>query len=118
MPRPKTPTRQHFDQFFRKAGVEAPKRLIESSSLILIRGLLLGSDRLSMISAHQIVHEVNQGVVRLLDVDLDHTKRPIGITLRRDWRPTATQALLLEQLRQASRSLSADNEEAIHKLNS
>ena len=36
-----------------------------------------------------------------MSVDLAGTERPIGLTVRRGWRPTATQARFLELLRQA-----------------
>jgi LysR family transcriptional regulator, regulator for genes of the gallate degradation pathway len=97
------PTRKHFDALFGNAGLDTPKGLIESSSLVLIRGLLLGSDRLTLVSAHQIHHEEQMGTLQRLPLDLAHTSRPIGTTVRRDWYPTATQVLFLDLLRAASR---------------
>jgi LysR family transcriptional regulator of gallate degradation len=47
IPKRGPPTTEHFDALFRDAGLDPPKGLVESSSLILIRGLLLGSDLLS-----------------------------------------------------------------------
>ncbi|MCB2101681.1 MAG: LysR family transcriptional regulator [Rhodobacterales bacterium] len=99
VPRQGTPTRARFDALFGDA--EPPGGLVESSSLILIRGLLLDSDRLTLISAHQIRHERQLGLLTPLPVDLSGTARPIGITRRRDWRPTATQSLFLDCLRAA-----------------
>jgi len=101
IPRRGPPTREHFDALFREAGLAPPKGLVESSSLILIRGLLLGSDRLTLVSAHQIQHEERMGTLQRLPLDLDHTARPIGTTLRRGWHPTATQRLFLDLLRNA-----------------
>lgn len=102
-PRPGTPTRAHFDALFHDAGLAPPSALVESSSLVLIRGLLRDSDRLTLLSAHQIRMEEEQGVVQRLGVDLPETARPIGTTVRRDWHPTATQSLFLDLLRRASR---------------
>ncbi len=99
VPRQGTPTREAFDQMFPKE--DAPRNLVESSSLILIRGLLLKSDRLTLISAHQILPEREMGLLVPLDFDMRGTDRPIGLTQRRDWRPTATQRRFLECLRQA-----------------
>lgn len=99
------PTRDHFDALFREAGVAPPGRLVETSSLILVRGLLLDSDRLTVISAHQVQHEIAQGLLCRLSYPLPHATRPIGITTRADWRPTATQSLLLDMLRDASLSV-------------
>jgi DNA-binding transcriptional LysR family regulator len=102
IPKRGPPTREHFDALFRDAGLDVPKGLIEASSLVLIRGLLLGSDRLTLVSAHQIQHEERMGTLQRLPIDLEHTSRPIGTTVRRDWYPTATQVLFLDLLRNAS----------------
>lgn len=66
-----------------------------------MRGLLLGSDRLTLISAHQIRHEHELGLLVILPVELANTERTIGLTVRRGWRPTATQAHFLDLLREA-----------------
>lgn len=102
-PRHGTPTRAHFDALF--DGDAAPASLVESSSLVLIRGLLLESDRLTLISAHQIRHEQQLGLLVPIAFALPDTSRPIGLTLRRDWRPTGTQSLFLECLREAGRQV-------------
>lgn len=97
-PRPPTPTRRHFEALFATAGMPVPAGLIEASSLILIRGLLIESNRLTMVSAHQVAVEVRHGLLTILRFDLENTQRPIGTTVRRDWQPTATQARFLELL--------------------
>ncbi|MEZ5843861.1 MAG: LysR family transcriptional regulator [Hyphomicrobiaceae bacterium] len=99
-PRTPTPTRRHFEALFAEADIAVPPGLIEASSLMLIRGLLLDSDRLTLVSAHQVEPEIRHGMLCILAYDLTHTSRPIGITVRRDWRPTATQARLLDLLRE------------------
>lgn len=104
VPRRGTPTRNRFESLF--AG-NRPRGLIETSSQILVRGLLLGSDRLTLISAHQIRHEHELGLLVILPVDLSGSERPIGLTVRRDWRPTATQGRFLTLLREAG--LKADS---------
>ncbi len=99
VPRRGTPTRDHFDRLF---DGDDPAGIIESSSLVLVRGLLLNSDRLTLISRHQIRHEEDVGLLTHLDVDLGPTERPIGLTFRRDWRPTATQEMFIDCVRRAS----------------
>lgn len=103
VPRKGTPTREHFESLFDAARGARPNSVIESSSLVLIRGLLLESDRLTLISRHQIRHEQQLDLLAPLDFDLSHTLRSIGLTVRRDWRPTATQARFLDLLRSAGR---------------
>ena len=106
VPRPGTPTREHFESMFKEAGVPVPANLNESSSLILVRGLLLDSDRLTIISAHQILHEERMGLLEALPVEMGHTRRPIGLTTRRDWKPTKTQQLFIDLLKSKAEAMS------------
>lgn len=103
LPRQGTPTRAAFETLFE--GRAPPPCPVESSSLVLLRGLLLDSDRLTLISAHQIRHEEQLGVLAPLPFKPPVPARPIGLTLRRDWRPTATQDLFLRCLRAAGQEL-------------
>jgi len=101
VPRHGTPTRDHFEGLFRNSRHAPPGGIVESSSFVLIRALLLESDRLTMISAHQVRLEAEQGLLTTLRYDLSGTSRPIGLTTRRNWRPTTTQQLFLDFLRSA-----------------
>ncbi|MBA4501582.1 LysR family transcriptional regulator [Marinobacterium marinum] len=102
VPRKGTPTRAFFDTLFSDRQIPLPTRIVESSSQILIRELLIGSDRLTLISAHQIEHELRHGILGVIPFALSHTRRPIGITLRRDWQPTPTQSRFLEMIRDSA----------------
>jgi LysR family transcriptional regulator of gallate degradation len=104
-PSPTIPTRKLFDALFDDAGVAPPQRIVETSSLILTRGLLLDSDRLTIISRHQIARELENGSLVALDFNLATTDRAIGITTRKDWTPTATQAEFLGYLSNACANL-------------
>lgn len=72
---------------------------VVSSSLILVRGLLLEGEYITIISRHQVRHELDQGVLVALPIKLPGNSRPIGLTFRLGWRPTETQARFLEWLR-------------------
>lgn len=99
IPREGTPTRQYFDYFF--GGSEnTPTHILEASSLILIRGLLSDSDRLTMISRNQISQEQASGLVQPLAVELNDEPRDIGITKRVEWYPTAEQQRFLDTIEQ------------------
>lgn len=98
LPRRGTPTRDRFEMLF---GTTPPRGLIETSSQILVRGLLLGSDRLTLVSVHQIRHEHDLGLLVVLPLDLPDTARPIGLTIRRGWRPTPMQERFMALLREA-----------------
>ncbi len=80
---------------------ETPVRVV-SSSLVLLRGLLGEGDFLTVISRHQISREEAAGTLVSLPVPLQGNRRPIGLTWRRDWRPTATQARFMDLLREWS----------------
>jgi DNA-binding transcriptional LysR family regulator len=94
------PLRAHFDALF--AAAAGPTTLIECNSMVAARALLLASDCLMLSSANQLHHELQGGELRLLPLPLGRRARAIGLTLRRDWHPTATQRQLLEQLRAAA----------------
>lgn len=106
VPRTDTPTRKLFHKLFSGLAASSPKHVIESSSLILIRGLLLGSDRLTIMSAQQMQHEEDLGLLQRLDFDMGDTSREIGITMRNDWLPTATQSIFIDLLRDIGRDIS------------
>lgn len=105
-PSPDIPTRRHFDSLFSAAHVPAPTRLVESSSLVLTRGLLLGSDRLTIISRHQIARELEEGILAEIDFPLVGSEREIGVTTRSGWQPTTTQSLFVRMLRDVCAQLS------------
>lgn len=97
-PRDSTPTRDYFNQLIAEEWGGKNPRIIETSSLILIRALLLESDAITIISEQQVSFELNTGVLKRLDIRLNETPRSIGVTIRRAWVPTQTQALFLSEL--------------------
>lgn len=97
-----TPIRRHFDALFSPLGDRAPKSIVESGSLILMRELLDISDHLGCTSRLQAEAEIARGLMRALPVDLSHTSRPIGLTMRRDWLPTAAQQQFLDFIAEAA----------------
>ena len=98
---PGAPTRAYFDSMFSKAARAKLPGLIETSSLVMMRGALLRSDRLTLISTNQIVTEQALGLLAPLPVATPGSARRIGLTIRRDWRPTATHDALLANIRAA-----------------
>ncbi len=102
MPRAGTPLRVHFHEMFETAGLPAPTRAIECNSLIAARALLLESDRIMLLSAHQIHYELEAGLLVALPHPAGDVERPIGLTMRHDWHPTDSQRALLEIVRRCS----------------
>ena len=99
VPRSGAPTRTIFESTFTDAGMAVPEKLIEASSMILIRSLLQSSDRLAFISEHQVQHELDTGALATVAYDLSHAYRPIGITVRKSWEPTSKQLSFINILR-------------------
>jgi len=95
-----TPTRAYFDRLIDVAELTGLPALIETSSLIVVRGVLSRTDRLTIISPHQIMHEA--GALAPLPIELEGSARRIGFTARRSWRPTAAQQAFIGHLRAVS----------------
>lgn len=102
VPRAGTPLRAHFHEMFETAGLPAPTRAIECNSLIATRALLLESDRIMLLSAHQIHYELAAGLLVALPHPAGDVERPIGLTMRHDWHPTDSQKALLDIVRSCS----------------
>lgn len=94
-----TPLRAHLDALFAEAGLPPPRVAVETSSLAAVRGLLVESDMLSMISRHQIRYEEQAGQLARVPVDLPAISRRIGLAVRADHRPTPGLAAMLDSLR-------------------
>ncbi len=103
-PRPGSPLRRHFERLFRDGVEQLPATPIECNSLVAARALLLRSNRAMLLSAQQAHHELAAGELIALPHPAGRVVREIGLTLRREWRPTAAQAALLETLRAVARS--------------
>lgn len=84
---------------------KTPVRIV-SSSLVMLRGLLARGDYVTIISLHQAAIEQAQGLLVPLDIDLPGSARPIGLTYRKDWTPTPTQAHFIAFIRHAARATS------------
>jgi LysR family transcriptional regulator, regulator for genes of the gallate degradation pathway len=106
-PLPGSPLRAHFEKLFNDAAVPAPAATIECNSLLTARALLLESDRLMLLSAQQIYYEQRAGLLVARPHPQGRVIRRIGVTQRRDWRPTAAQGKLLEIVKVQARSLAS-----------
>jgi LysR family transcriptional regulator of gallate degradation len=82
-----TPTRLLYDQFCTQHGISVPAHCIETSSASMVRGLLLESDRVALLSEHQIYYDKKLGALTALAIDMQSTYRPIGITMLSHIRP-------------------------------
>ncbi|MRW93552.1 LysR family transcriptional regulator [Duganella sp. FT80W] len=79
-----TPLRESLEQFFRRHGATPPEPAVDTGDLALLRGLLVSSDMLTVLSAHQLHHEVQTGQLVVLPFDMPGMERSIGITTRKN----------------------------------
>jgi len=100
LPLPDTPARRHFNAFAALHGVAELQCLVETGSMVLMRELLDNGPYLGCISRLQVEEEIAKGLLHPLPFQLAQSRRPIGITTRDRWKPTRTQAALLDIIRE------------------
>ena len=110
LPRAGTPTRTMFERVLAGRGLAAPSHVIETSSLVMLRGLLLESDRITVVSRHQVRFEEQLGLLATLPFDVGRTDRPIGITRRRHGSLSPAGELLAQEIRKAGREFSQEQD--------
>ncbi len=100
-----TPARSLFDQVLKSHDIEPPQHAVETSSLSTVRGLLLESDRIALLSEHQIYYDKKYDVLTALPLELKKTYRPIGVTMRSHTPPSPAAQLFLNSLRQVAQDI-------------
>lgn len=91
VPRRGTPTRDYFDDLLDQADTISDFNIVECSSLVAIRAMLLASDRATILSSHQAGYEIENKDLAVAPLELVGSQRPIGMTTRNNWRPTRIQ---------------------------
>jgi len=100
-----SPSRELLERFFLHAGQSAPEPAVETGDLALLRGLLLQSDMVTAISAHQLHYEIEAGTLVVLNFPLASTQRQIGITQRRGALSAPCALVLMEEIRHCVKRL-------------
>jgi DNA-binding transcriptional LysR family regulator len=108
VPRAGSPLRRRFEELFERAPLAPPGAVIECNSMVAARELLLGSDRVTLLSARQMSREIAAGLLTALPHPHGVVTRPIGLTVRRSWYPTAAQQALIETLRRQASAAHAE----------
>ncbi|MFK7976116.1 MAG: LysR family transcriptional regulator [Halioglobus sp.] len=98
-PRMNTPAREAFNRMFTGGGLKAPESIIECSSLVATRGLLMCSDRAALLPARQVEIDVQSGLLAVSPIALKGTSRKIGIMSHKGWQATPLQKQFLELVR-------------------
>lgn len=105
LPRRDAPARRVFETLAADHGI-ATEGLghIETGSLVVLRGVLLASDAVALISPGQISYEIEQGLIVPLDIPVQGAVRKIGITELRGHMPSGLQSDFLNFLTQDARN--------------
>jgi DNA-binding transcriptional LysR family regulator len=107
LPSKSTPARRLFDRFLARRKVSGPVHVVETSSLSTTRGLLLESDRLALLSTHQVQLDEAAGLLVTLPIRLEETFRPIGVTTRANSTPSPAASAFIDALRRQTRMAEA-----------
>ena len=99
-PRPSSPLRNRFNRLFKGAGIAPPFASIECNSISAARSLLMESNRIMLLSAHQIHYDLDADMLVAIPPPGGKISRPIGVTFRSNWRPTRVQDKLMSILKE------------------
>lgn len=83
LPRPATPSRRLFNEAFSALGLPLPTATVETGDSTLVRGVLLQSAMIAVVSSHQLEDDVRAGLLVTLPLRLTPTRRQIGLIYRR-----------------------------------
>lgn len=110
LPRRDAPARRVFDAMAARHGLlTAGHGHIETGSLVVLRGVLLESDALTLISPNQISYEIEQGLLRVLDVPLDGGERDIGIAQLQGNMPGQLRSRFIELIAEEAIDIGCEN---------
>ncbi|EPJ84427.1 LysR family transcriptional regulator [Pseudomonas sp. CFII64] len=99
LPRALSPARELFEGNFHRTGYEAPVAVVETGDLAIIRGLLMRTPMLAVVSEHQLEHEISSSDLVRLSVKLTNTFRPIGLIMRANGLHSPTADALMAAIR-------------------
>lgn len=105
LPRRGTPTRELFEAAIENHDLAVPQHVVETSSMVMLRGLLAETDQVSVLSRHQIYYEEKYGMLAALPFDIPHTERPIGITRLAHSSIAPAAALLIDDIKAVVREI-------------
>ena len=97
-----TPTRKLFEELLAARELPAPEHVVESSSLVVVRGLLMETDYVTILSRHQVYYDELSGQLHALPMALPETRRPIGITSRASTTLSPAAQLMVKYIREAA----------------
>jgi DNA-binding transcriptional LysR family regulator len=101
-----SPLREQWENLFEE--VTTPATPVECGSVMIIGRLLTEANFLTLLSPDQVALQIRSGLLTQVGPALEGTRRVVGITTRRSWRPTATQRRFLEMLSDAAKGVTGE----------
>ncbi|WGR61480.1 LysR family transcriptional regulator [Paracoccus ferrooxidans] len=101
VPQKGTPRRNRIEEIFADEPVR-PKFHLETSSLTMIRSLLLSSETVTLMTRSELQNDVELGVLKVLPCKFLDNVLLKGVTTRNDWLPTAAHNAFLDCLREVT----------------
>lgn len=99
-----TPRRRRIEALFDGAKTR-PRFHLETSSLVMSRALLLGSDTLTLMTRSEVQHDLDLGILAGLRCPSLDDVLLKGVTTRSDWLPTRAHADFLDCLRETTHTM-------------
>jgi LysR family transcriptional regulator of gallate degradation len=116
LPRPRIADLRAYDWVFATANLPrravldriiadwrlSPRLQIETNSLGTLVAILSNSDRISLLPREYIAFDDQSDLLAVLDMEVAHPPRMVGLTTRADWLPTSFQSEFLALMRRIS----------------
>lgn len=109
-----SPLRETWEKLFQ--GYTLPVAPIECGSVMIIGRLLTTDNFLTILVPDQVGLQIRSGLLARVGDPLVEYKTPVGITVRRNWRPTTDQHRFIELLKRVSADRNLSAPDAITRL--
>ncbi|MEG5263060.1 LysR family transcriptional regulator [Pseudomonas sp. JDS28PS106] len=110
LPRADTPARLLLEAHFSRLGRAAPEPVVETGDMAIIRGLLMRSDMLAIVSEHQLEYEIASGELRRLDLQLEDTQRSLGLIYRTNGLHSPAAQALIQKIREVCAEIATEDQ--------
>lgn len=112
LPRADTPARLLLEAHFASLARASPEPVVETGDMAIIRGLLMRSDMLAIVSEHQLEYEIASGELQRLSLQLQDTHRSIGLIYRTNGLHSPAAEALIQKIRQVAQEVVSEAQEA------
>ncbi|OON64005.1 LysR family transcriptional regulator [Massilia sp. KIM] len=102
LPPPGSILRHRFDMMFRRAGLEPPVNVVDTTALLLVTALLQQTDSLHVMPQEVAQYYASLNVMRILSIELPCKMDAFGIIRQQDHLLSPGADLLLKQVRLAA----------------